>query len=187
MIFVSIVLIVLISLIVLMTYRIEGFEYPAGVYECNDSEDCIDISYNDVNNNIQHIKGRISPNYYVNEDGVLTEVPEGNIANPDRKSYSKMIELSGNIMDIGNSKTDDVLNTSYQDNNYDITYHKDFEEDQETWVLDNSGNMKSLPYYDVKHTTLYYDPEEVKYDQSNYTPNYQESVWLSIINNNYAK
>ena len=114
MIFVSIVLIVLISLIVVMTYRIEGFEYPAGVYECTDSEDCIDISYNDANNNIQNIKGRISPNYYINEDGVLTEVPEGNIANPDRKSYSKMIELSGNMMDIGNSKTEDVLNTSYQ-------------------------------------------------------------------------
>ena len=168
---------------------------PIGINEVceTDAPGCFDVSYNDpVDGQIKQIKGKLDLYYYIDETGMLAQVPSGYIASPDKRSYIEIAgELSGNTLvfqDEEYETDENVLNTSYQENNYDITYHEETpKEIPETWVRDSSGNVVSLPYFDVKHTTLYYDPNQMKYDQSNYVPNYQESVWLSLLNKNVLK
>lgn len=174
-------------LFVYIHFHKESFESnPTGIYEIceTDAPGCFDVSYNDSNGEIKQIKGKIDPSFYIDDMGFISQVPSGYIATPDKRSYMEIVgDLSGNTLVFQDEESENVLNTSYQENNYDITYHETPKEEPETWVRDLSGNIVSLPYHDVKHTTLYYKPELMKYDQSNYVPNYQESVWLSILNN----
>lgn len=88
---------------------------------------------------------------------------------------------------------DKTSNKAYNSDNYDITYHADpsaqTNEDDSTagvgkmWVKDKDGKLISVPYSDVKNTTLYYQTGSYPFGPSSYVPNYEESVLLSKSSN----
>ena len=90
---------------------------------------------------------------------------------------------------------DKTSNTAYNSNNYDITYHADttINEDENTagvgkmWVKDAKGTLTSIPYSDVKNTTLYYETGSYPFGPSSYVPNYEESTLLSKSSNPLQK
>lgn len=85
-----------------------------------------------------------------------------------------------------------VSNSSYNSNNYDITYHANPLDSQQgdensagsgnMWVKIN-GNLVAIPYSDVSNTTLYYSPGTYQFNSASYVPNYEESVFLSKLTN----
>lgn len=91
---------------------------------------------------------------------------------------------------------DKTSNKAYNSDNYDITYHADpsaqTNEDDSTagvgkmWVKDKTGKLISVPYSDVKNTTLYYQTGSYPFGPSSYVPNYEESVLLSKSSNKLA-
>jgi hypothetical protein len=88
-----------------------------------------------------------------------------------------------------NSNT--TSNSSYNSDNFDITYHADpipktengeFSGAGKMWV-DISGTLVAIPYSDVSNTTLYYSSGDYIYNSASYVPNYEESVFLSSLTN----
>jgi len=88
---------------------------------------------------------------------------------------------------------DKTSNKAYNSDNYDITYHDDpstHKNDDDSsagvgkmWVRDKSGNLISVPYSNVKNTTLYYETGSYPFGPSSYVPNYEESTLLSKSSN----
>jgi hypothetical protein len=88
---------------------------------------------------------------------------------------------------------ENVSNKAYDSDNYNITYHDDptnnKNSDQATsgvgkmWVRDKSGKLISVPYSNVKNTTLYYETGSYPFGPSSYVPNYEESTLLSKLSN----
>jgi len=84
-------------------------------------------------------------------------------------------------------------NKAYDSNNYNITYHDDpttHKNDDDSnagvgkmWVRNKSGKLISVPYSNVKHTTLYYETGSYPFGPSSYVPNYEESTLLSKSSN----
>ena len=146
---------------------------------------CYDVSYITINEDtpIMNRGGIIIPDgYYVNS-GILTVVPYGYAASSDKKTIRINIDFSNQIS-----------NTKYNSNNFDITYHTDGADmstydDYSTagqnnmWILDNSGNLISVPYSEISGNTLYNEPGSFRFGSSNYIPNYAESVYLSKLTN----
>jgi hypothetical protein len=91
---------------------------------------------------------------------------------------------------IDDSKTS---NSAYNSDNYDITYHSDptthtNDDDSNAgvgkmWIRDKSGKLISVPYTNVKNTTLYYETGSYPFGPSSYVPNYEESTLLSKSSN----
>jgi hypothetical protein len=81
----------------------------------------------------------------------------------------------------------------YNSDNVDITYHSDPTKETppdannlvvgQMWIKDASGNLKSVPYSEVKNTTLYYPSGSYVFNPPAYVPNYEESVFLSKLSN----
>lgn len=91
---------------------------------------------------------------------------------------------------------DDSSKKVYDSNNYDITYHSDPDinsKDTSTagvgkmWVKDKNGTLLSIPYTDVKNTTLYYETGSYPFGPSSYVPNYEETTLLSKYSNKLNK
>lgn len=88
---------------------------------------------------------------------------------------------------------DKTSNKIYNSDNYDITYHVDPSKQKndddsnagvgKMWVRDNSGKLISVPYSNVKNTTLYYETGSYPFGPSSYVPNYEESTLLSKLSN----
>jgi hypothetical protein len=88
---------------------------------------------------------------------------------------------------------DKTSNTAYNSDNYNITYHDDpttHKNDDDSnagvgkmWVRNKSGKLISVPYSNVKHTTLYYQTGSYPFGPSSYVPNYEESTLLSKSSN----
>ena len=83
-------------------------------------------------------------------------------------------------------------NKNYNSDNYNITYHTDptaQKNDDSTagvgrmWIRDKSGKLISVPYSNVKNTTLYYETGSYPFGPSSYVPNYEESTLLSKSSN----
>jgi hypothetical protein len=106
-------------------------------------------------------------------------------------SKNKQIEYlekqKKNVIDDDNKTS----NKAYNSNNTDITYHSDpvINSDEniagvgKMWVKDKSGNLRSIPYSDVKNTTLYYETGSYIFGPSSYVPNYEETTLLSKYSN----
>jgi hypothetical protein len=144
---------------------------------------CYDVSYITMNGNTPVFNNGniIIPDGYYNNSGTLTIVPYGYTVSPDKKSIIINIDFSNQIS-----------GTSYNTNNYDITYHVDASNGSpdigsagsgKMWVLDQCGNLISIPYSDISGTTLYNEPGSFRFGSSNYVPNYEESVYLSKLTN----
>jgi len=155
------------------------------IYYPNTPSVCADISYIVIKNGSpQVLKGQIIiPDGYYNNSGIITAIPYGYIANPEKTQISINMDYSNKT-----SSTDS--NT----NNLDITYHTDISSGGtyvdsitagagQTWVLDKSGNLITVPYNDISGTTLYYEPGSFRFGPSNYVPNYEDSVYLSKLTN----
>jgi hypothetical protein len=101
--------------------------------------------------------------------------------------------IEGLTIDDKTVDNDKTSNKGYELNNYDITYHIDPSTNKndnninsgvgEMWVKDNSGVLISVPYSDVKNTTLYYETGSYPFGPSSYVPNYGESTLLSEFSN----
>jgi hypothetical protein len=88
---------------------------------------------------------------------------------------------------------DKTSNKVYNSDNFNITYHDDpttrKNDDDSTagvgrmWVRDKSGKLISVPYSNVKNTTLYYETGSYPFGPSSYVPNYEESTLLSKSSN----
>ena len=123
----------------------------------------------------------IIPNgYYINA-GMVTKVPYGYTASTDKRSIVITVEYQST-----------VSSTTYNPNNYGVTYHTEPSGgsiDSSTagagkmWILDNSGNLVSIPYKDISGTTLYNEPGSFRFGSSNYVPNFEETVYLSKLTN----
>jgi hypothetical protein len=88
---------------------------------------------------------------------------------------------------------DKTSKNTYNSDNYDITYHDDpttHKNDDDSnagvgkmWVRDKYGKLISIPYSNVKNTTLYYETGSYPFGPSSYVPNYEESTLLSKSSN----
>jgi len=153
------------------------------LYYPNTSFVCADVSYIGMSgNNLILTNGKIviPDGYYINA-GLVTLVPYGYTASVDKRSI--IIKVDYNTQ---------LSGTSYDTNNYNITYHTDPSDGSpdigsagagKMWVLDNSGNLITVPYSDVSGSTLYNEPGSFRFGSSNYVPNYEESVYLSKLTN----
>ena len=84
-------------------------------------------------------------------------------------------------------------NNDYNPDNLYITYHADPLKETPAdannlsvgrmWINDASGNLKSVPYDEVKNTTLYYPSGSYVFNPPAYVPNYEDSVFLSKMTN----
>lgn len=92
---------------------------------------------------------------------------------------------------ISSMDSNTTSNSSYNSDNFDITYHANpipkTEDAQNAGVgkmwVDISGTLVSVPYSDVSNTTLYYSSGDYIYNSASYVPNYEESVFLSSLTN----
>ena len=148
---------------------------------------CADVSYITMNDDkavINYGEIIIPQDYYIDSSsGLVKAVPYGFSAAPDKRSIIINIDFSKQLS-----------STSYNSNNYDVEYHSDPTDinkfsDASTagpgkmWILDNCGNLVSVPYSDIKGSTLYNEPGSFRFGSSNYVPNYEESVYLSKLTN----
>jgi uncharacterized protein YdcH (DUF465 family) len=86
-----------------------------------------------------------------------------------------------------------ISNKRYNSDNFNITYHTDPTKETPTdannlvvgrmWINDEYGNLKSVPYDDVKNTTHYYPSGSYVFNPPAFVPNYEESVFLSKVSN----
>ena len=107
---------------------------------------------------------------------------------------SSSINVFENLISINDLSKNNIIfkSTKYDPNNYEVVYH-DLEADinaqngiyktQKNYynVLNERGKMVSIPYYGNENPTLpvYNQPGSFIYGNSNYTPSYQDSVYLS--------
>ena len=111
---------------------------------------------------------------------------------------NKFKSKDNEIADLLKQKTktiddDKTSNKTYNSDNYNITYHDDpttHKNDDDSnagvgkmWVRDKSGKLISVPYSNVKNTTLYYQTGSYPFGPSSYVPNYEESTLLSKSSN----
>jgi len=133
--------------------------------------DIIDISIN----KIQELMKQTNPDDKVTLNGYQLEL--------DKLNNDKI-----NII-----KSNQVSNNDYNPDNFYITYHADPLNEIPTdannlpvgrmWINDASGNLKSVPYDEVKNTTLYYPSGSYVFNPPTYIPNYEDSVFLSKMTN----
>ena len=131
----------------------------------------IDVSIN----NIQNLIKSTSPTDTVKIQGYQQE-----IANLQQQKLS--------IIDDNTTS-----NKMYNSDNLDITYHADPTKEippdannlvvGRMWIKDETGNLKSVPYDEVKNTTHYYPAGSYVFNPPAYVPNYEESVFLSKLTN----
>ena len=171
-----------------------------GDSDYNNPNSCFDISYVDrdidiSSNKLIGGKARISDSFYIDgsDNNIVKHVPPGKIVNPDKRGYSGTSDWSGTgAKKTYNPTANQLSETKYDTNNYNITYHTDPIEDYpdensagagKMWVVNSSGDMVSVPYTDPNATTntLYYEPGSYRFPRSNYVPAYEDSVFLSRI------
>jgi len=114
-------------------------------------------------------------------------------------SYNKMFKSKAdeiaylNKQKVKTIDDDKTSNTVYNSDNYNITYHTDpttHSNDDDSnagvgrmWIRDKSGKLISVPYSNVKNSTLYYETGSYPFGPSSYVPNYEESTLLSKSSN----
>lgn len=118
---------------------------------------------------------------------------ERNKPTPDILIITKLQTEINNLeqQKISSMNSNTTSNSSYNSNNFDITYHanpipktenNEFTGAGKMWV-DISGRLVAIPYSDVTNTTLYYSQDDYIYNSASYVPNYEESVFLSSLTN----
>ena len=130
----------------------------------------------------------------------MAKVPSGYIATLDKKdimpitkgsAYSQLQtnsptnNLQGDTTGTGMNDGSNVLdNKEYNPLNTDVLYHDEptgKDDSQEcTYVKDKSGNLVCLPNTLDNTLPTYYQPGSFIFSSSNYVPNYEDSVYLSI-------
>jgi hypothetical protein len=152
-------LIILLLVILILCILCQFYAINEGL----DNADGIDIQSNGV----------IPDGYYKISSTKIKKIPFGYITN--------------------NDKTELILKP-YNTNNYDVLYH---DEEQtiisqggvygagidSTMVLDSCGNKVLIPYSKTQGFPIYYKPGTYKYGANTYVPNYEDSVYLSKMNN----
>jgi hypothetical protein len=135
---------------------------------------CASVDYimmdSSENLNTLHDTIIIPEGYYINA-GVVTKIPYGYYASTDKRSIIITVEYQNA-----------VSSTTYNPNNYDVTYHTEPSGGMigtSSWILDHSGNLVSVSYSDISGKTLYNQPGSFRFGPSNYVPNYEESIYLS--------
>jgi hypothetical protein len=123
------------------------------------------------------------------------KIRELNETNYDRNMFSsKESQIAYlNKQRVNTIDDDKISNKAYNSDNYDITYHADPSKQNndddsnagvgKMWVRDKSGKLISVPYSNVKNTTLYYETGSYPFGPSSYVPNYEESTSLSKLSN----
>ena len=109
-------------------------------------------------------------------------------------SYVLFFYLDNEIFTNTNNHQCDVniekLTTTYDNSNLNIKYHDDVEDIQaqsrfyETDfssinVLDQTGNIISMPYTPVQGMITYYKPGTYYYGSTAYVPTYEDSIYFS--------
>ena len=122
------------------------------------------------------------------------DIPSNGVI-PD--GYYKISATKMKKIPFGYTTNDDkteLIFKSYDTNNYDVLYH-DTEESIKyqsgiygtsigtTMVLDPCGNKVLIPYSKPQGFPTYYNPGSYKYGANTYVPNYEDSVYLSKMNN----
>lgn len=161
-----------------------------GDSDYTDRMKCFDTQYVIMNNELPSLiydRIRIPDGYYVDttkdRKGILTKVPFGHKINPDKRGITPTDEFQ-----------QQMENTRYDPNNFNITYNTDPTENTDmldntstgpgkTWILDESGQLISVPLSSIKGSMLYYKPGTFRFGAANYVPNYEESVFLSKLTN----
>jgi hypothetical protein len=105
--------------------------------------------------------------------------------------HAELVDLQKKRMSV--SDDNKTSNKLYNSDNLDITYHadplKEIPPDAnnltvgQMWIKDADGNLKSVPYDEVKNTTLYYPSGSYVFNPPKFIPNYEESVFLSGASN----
>ena len=131
----------------------------------------IDISIN----NIQNLINATSPTDTVKIQGYKQEI--------ENLQQQKLSIMEDNT----------TSNKMYNSDNLDITYHADPTQEIPSdendlivgrmWIKDKNGNLKSVPYDEVKNTTHYYPAGSYVFNPPTYVPDYEESVFLSKLTN----
>ena len=108
-----------------------------------------------------------------------------------RKYEEEIMELKQKK--ISNTNANKTSNKLYNSDNINIVYHEDPTKEIHTdtntlpvgqmWIKDNEGNLKSVPYNQVKNRTLYYPSGSYVFNPPAYVPNYEDSVLLSKASN----
>lgn len=128
--------------------------------------------------------------YYVDPSKTLLSFLQyGEIAD-EKKGYGKTTNKEMNL----SAGKFNHLTSHYRDisNNYDAEFHDSAEDIvkqnkmydlgfDETRVIDQCGNMVSLPKTTSQSSVTYYRPGEFPFGASKYIPNYEDSVYLSSI------
>jgi hypothetical protein len=161
--------------------------YPNPAYYPFKPTVCADVSYITVVDDkpIINYGEIIIPNgYYIDsKTGIVKVVPYGYEAEADKRVIRMTVDFANQ-----------VSSTSYNQNNFNLSYHTDASDIStysdngnagagKMWILDQSGNLVSVPYSDISGTTLYNEPGSFRFGSSNYVPNYEESVYLSKLTN----
>jgi len=143
----------------------------------------------------------IPDGYYKISDTKMAKVPYGYKVNSTKDGllaasqaafwadYAKNYDKTYGNVDLL-TQEEDLTNTKYNDNNYDITYHDSPEDIQKqgglfdasfgtVMVIDPCGNKLLIPYNPAQSLPIYYTPGTYKYGSSAYVPSYEDSVYLS--------
>jgi hypothetical protein len=143
----------------------------------------------------------IPDGYYKTSDTKMAKVPYGYKVNSTKDGllsasqatfwadYAKNYDKTYGNVDLL-TQEEDLTNTKYNDNNYDITYHDSPEDIQKqgglfdasfgtVMVIDPCGNKLLIPYNPAQSLPIYYTPGTYKYGSSAYVPSYEDSVYLS--------
>jgi len=143
----------------------------------------------------------IPDGYYKISDTKMAKVPYGYKVNSTKDGllaasqaafwadYAKNYDKTYGNVDLL-TQEEDLTNTKYNDNNYDITYHDSPEDIQKqgglfdasfgtVMVIDPCGNKLLIPYNPAQSLPIYYTPGTYKYGSSTYVPSYEDSVYLS--------
>jgi hypothetical protein len=152
---------------------------------------------------------KLQPNKISTSDS-RSYVPRNNKSLTDIINFYKTIIAKENIKDqkilsiyqnqideltkeINKNYNDNIVsNSKYDSNNFNMTYHATNVTNQtdvdsagvgKMWVKDKTGRLISVPYNDVKNTTVYYQAGSYPFGPSSYVPKYEESVYLSKLTN----
>ena len=165
------------------------------VMDCsnNPKGDCYSVNYINSLNVKSQTKGRLYFGFWIDPSGFVQQVPYGNRASPDKRSYVPKTkdEMYDQAATKSNAPTTLPPNIPplYDSNNYRMQYHDDTNtiiknaSDNNTgvvWVVKN-GKLTGLPQSDVstKGSMLFYQPGSYKFGPSTYVPDYEDSVFMS--------
>ena len=185
--------------------RFIGITNICSVYDADyNSPECVDISFSDYDNSVKSIKAILDPGYGVDPNtgnvvyiGITKspKLPKNTPYTPSNKNFmfeknytNSPYEPTRPHISIPQMTN---LDKKFDKDNIDIQYHADpanlpnAKDDLIGYSvkLDNSGNIQTVPYSELRGGTLYNQPGTSRFGPSSYVPNYEETVFLSKLTN----